>query len=173
MGRRGESFDFNSRLKVANENFIYRHLQITIRQKYPQWQIVDGDTLESCLEMVVNGKADIMLGNSIVMTTNRYLSKYASLMPVMTVSMEIPVGFGISKKCPPEVLSIFNKSIQKLDAGALDKIILDNSIVKHRALDWREFIKNNFLVAGTVFLRYWLEFYGYFPIFEEPPAGQV
>ena len=84
-----------------------------IRQKYPQWQIVDGDTLESCLEMVVNGKADIMLGNSIVMTTNRYLSKYASLMPVMTVSMEIPVGFGISKKCPPEVLSIFNKSIPK------------------------------------------------------------
>ena len=53
-------------------------------------------------------------------------------------------------------MSIFNKSIQKLDAGALDKIILDNSIVKHRALDWREFIKNNFLVAGTVFLRYWL-----------------
>lgn len=48
-------------------------------------------------------------------------------------------------------MSIFNKSIQKLDAGALDKIILDNSIVKHRALDWREFIKNNFLVAGTVF----------------------
>ena len=77
-------------------------------------------------------------------------------MPVMTVSMEIPVGFGISKKCPPEVLSIFNKSIQKLDAGALDKIILDNSIVKHRALDWREFIKNNFLVAGQYFLRYWL-----------------
>ena len=101
--------------------------------------------------MVVNGKADIMLGNSIVMTTNRYLSKYASLMPVMTVSMEIPVGFGISKKCPPEVLSIFNKSIQKLDAGALDKVILDNSIVKHRALDWREFIKKNFIVAGTVF----------------------
>lgn len=155
LGRRGESFDFNSRLKVAMKTSFIGTADY-IRQKYPQWQIVDGDTLESCLEMVVNGKADIMLGNSIVMTTNRYLSKYASLMPVMTVSMEIPVGFGISKKCPPEVLSIFNKSIQKLDAGALDKIILDNSIVKHRALDWREFIKNNFLVAGTVFLRYWL-----------------
>lgn len=150
LGRRGESFDFNSRLKVAMKTSFIGTADY-IRQKYPQWQIVDGDTLESCLEMVVNGKADIMLGNSIVMTTNRYLSKYASLMPVMTVSMEIPVGFGISKKCPPEVLSIFNKSIQKLDAGALDKIILDNSIVKHRALDWREFIKNNFLVAGTVF----------------------
>lgn len=150
LGRRGESFDFNSRLKVAMKTSFIGTADY-IRQKYPQWQIVDGDTLESCLEMVVNGEADIMLGNSIVMTTNRYLSKYASLMPVMTVSMEIPVGFGISKKCPPEVLSIFNKSIQKLDAGALDKIILDNSIVKHRALDWREFIKNNFLVAGTVF----------------------
>ena len=150
LGRRGESVDFNSRLKVAMKTSFIGTADY-IRQKYPQWQIVDGDTLESCLEMVVNGKADIMLGNSIVMTTNRYLSKYASLMPVMTVSMEIPVGFGISKKCPPEVLSIFNKSIQKLDAGALDKIILDNSIVKHRALDWREFIKNNFLVAGTVF----------------------
>lgn len=150
LGRRGESFDFNSRLKVAMKTSFIGTADY-IRQKYPQWQIVDGDNLESCLEMVVNGEADIMLGNSIVMTTNRYLSKYASLMPVMTVSMEIPVGFGISKKCPPEVLSIFNKSIQKLDAGALDKIILDNSIVKHRALDWREFIKNNFLVAGTVF----------------------
>lgn len=150
LGRRGESFDFNSRLKVAMKTSFIGTADY-IRQKYPQWQIVDGDTLESCLEMVVNGEADIMLGNSIVMTTNRYLSKYASLMPVMTVSMEIPVGFGISKKCPPEVLSIFNKSIQKLDAGALDKIILDNSIVKHRALDWQEFIKNNFLVAGTVF----------------------
>lgn len=150
LGRRGESFDFNSRLKVAMKTSFIGTADY-IRQKYPQWQIVDGDTLESCLEMVVNGEADIMLGNSIVMTTNRYLSKYASLMPVMTVSMEIPVGFGISKKCPPEVLSIFNKSIQKLDAGALDKIILDNSIVKHRALDWREFIKNNFLVSGTVF----------------------
>lgn len=48
-----------------------------------------------------------MLGNSIVMTTNRYLSKYASLMPVMTVSMEIPVGFGISKKCPPGGIEYF------------------------------------------------------------------
>ena len=143
LGRRGESFDFNSRLKVAMKTSFIGTADY-IRQKYPQWQIVDGDNLESCLEMVVNGEADIMLGNSIVMTTNRYLSKYASLMPVMTVSMEIPVGFGISKKCPPEVLSIFNKSIQKLDAGALDKIILDNSIVKHRAL------------AEQYFLRYWL-----------------
>lgn len=96
LGRRGESFDFNSRLKVAMKTSFIGTADY-IRQKYPQWQIVDGDTLESCLEMVVNGKADIMLGNSIVMTTNRYLSKYASLMPVMTVSMEIPVGFGISK----------------------------------------------------------------------------
>ena len=124
--------------------------------------------------MVVNGEADIMLGNSIVMTTNRYLSKYASLMPVMTVSMEIPVGFGISKKCPPEVLSIFNKSIQKLDAGALDKIILDNSIVKHRALDWREFIKNNFLVAGTVFFAVLgFDFLGIFLFFKNRPQSQI
>lgn len=150
LGRRGESFDFNSNLKVAvKTSFI--GIADYVRQKYPQWQLVYGDNLEDCLEMVVGGKADIMLGNSIVLTANRYLTKYAGLMPVMTVSLEIPIGFGISKKCPPEVLNIFNKSIQKLDAGVLDKIILDNSIVEHRALDWQEFIKNNFLVAGAVF----------------------
>lgn len=70
-------------------------------------------------------------------------------------------------------MSIFNKSIQKLDAGALDKIILDNSIVKHRALDWREFIKIIFLLPEQYFCGIGFEFYGYFPIFEEPPAGQV
>lgn len=150
LGRRGQSFDFNSDLKVAmRSSFI--GAGDYIRQKYPQWQIMYGDTMEACLDMVVNGEADIMLGNSIVLTTNRYLTKYAGLTPVLTMSLEIPVGFGVSKKCPPEVLSILNKSIQKLDAGVLDKIILDNSIVKRRPLDWQEFIKNNFLAAGTVF----------------------
>ena len=61
LGRRGESFDFNSRLKVAMKTSFIGTADY-IRQKYPQWQIVDGDTLESCLEMVVNGEADIMLG---------------------------------------------------------------------------------------------------------------
>ena len=93
LGSAEESFDFNSQFESSYENFIYRHCRLH-QAEIPAVQIVDGDTLESCLEMVVNGKADIMLGNSIVMTTNRYLSKYASLMPVMTVSMEIPVGFG-------------------------------------------------------------------------------
>lgn len=46
--------------------------------------------------------------------------------------MEIPVGFWHSKMSGG--IEYFNKSIQKLDAGALDKIILDNSIVKTQSI---------------------------------------
>ncbi|WP_337369639.1 transporter substrate-binding domain-containing protein [Phascolarctobacterium faecium] len=149
LGRRDREIDFRDNLKVAiRSDFL--GVSHYIQEQYPKWQIINGQDMDECLQKVVDGRADIMIGNTVALTTNRYLSKYGELTPLTSMTLDIPIGFGVSKNCPPEVLSILNKTLQKFDVTTLQKIILDNSMSQRRSLSLMELAKENLILFSSI-----------------------
>ena len=87
------------------------------------WSFYQYDDIADCLEAVKRGDADYALIDTLALQTDRTLLMYPSLMVVPTSYMEIPVCITISKRLPPLLKTVLNKSILRLTTGQVDQLV--------------------------------------------------
>ena len=88
------------------------------------WTFYQYHDLADCLEAVKRGDADYALIDTLALRTDRTLLMYPSLMVVPTSYMEIPVCITISKRLPPILKTVLNKSILRITTGQVDQLVL-------------------------------------------------
>ena len=99
-----------------------------VEQDYPNSTVVYYGNVEECLDAVNNGNADVTMLNQY--TVEYYLSswKYENIVIIPDAEFDEDISFAtidIGKAYKDElVISIINKSLEKIDAAKVDKIVL-------------------------------------------------
>lgn len=86
------------------------------------------DSIDSCFDAVVTGKADCTYVNNYV--ANYLLSQvqYRPLTSTPISAMTEDISFALSDRCDPRLLSIMNKGLACISSSKMDSIVLQNSI---------------------------------------------
>lgn len=144
-----DSFDENAENTVAvtKDNFA---LKAYLSYNYPQWNIVEYETVNDVVKAVRNGKADCFTCNS--SKASDYLR--AGKLHSVFMSKVANVSFGVQQG-EPILLSIINKTLMSVSTEKFSGAVVSyNSAL--RKVTMLDFIRDNFLtvsiVSGSLFL---------------------
>ena len=131
-----------NRAAVEKDNLLYKWY---ISYYYPEWEIVEYDSIKDVQQAVKNGEADCFLAES------GQLSRYAKEYKLHNVSLTVPgnTSFAVNRG-ETMLLSILNKTLKTMSSSMLTGTLAayENSMEKVTAMD---FIKDNLLAAAAVF----------------------
>lgn len=144
VGREGLVFEADKSLKIAVATGS-QTLKKVLKKQYPNFEIVDFETIEDCFEAVYEGKADVLIQNQYVAEYNLYKPKYKELkvIPVVGLADEL---------CFSAVMPIEGSDQDKIDAQERSREIVD---VINRAISLmgQEEI-TNFVIRGVMENQY-------------------
>ena len=134
-----EKFDENKVYTVAVPKKKYA-LKQHIAFSYPEWKLVDCDSLDNAADMVIQGKADCFLmgASQALIYDNSQNFKSVPLTKTMEACFTVREGEG-------SLLSILNKTIKAMPSDMLTSVlaIYDSTADK---VTFSDFIKDNLLV---------------------------
>lgn len=161
ISRRGQPFNPQEPMTIALlDTFI--STQYYIMEKYPQWKILPCKNLDECMQAVQSGAADLTMTDTITLPYNDYLGRYPALSVVSTMSVEIPMCIGISKKQveDAEILqSVMNKAIRHLSPETIEGHVLSYTIERAGQVKLSSVIRMHpvsffFIVCGVLLLLF-------------------
>ena len=137
-GRKGENFDVRKHYKVAIPVNI-KGSGTFLKDKYPQFEIINYPTLEDCLRAVLNGKADTAFQNSYIMGAILQHPEFDGL-TIWDVSRQIGGSFYLAGRSDmePRLMPILNKYIDALSPDEVQSIIhkhTSNTTVDYTSAD--------------------------------------
>ncbi len=92
VGRQDFVFDANAHLKTAISTGS-QTLKKVMASLYPNFELIDFDTMEDCFDAVNDGKADILIQNQFVAERYLYKPKYEKLIVVPVIGMDDQLCF--------------------------------------------------------------------------------
>ena len=122
-----------------------------IREEYPDFKVVNYDTVKECFEAVRKGKADILLQNRYVM--DPYLSQplYQDMSEISMQTMEDRKCFAVvlyqndtdatnDQLYDDRFISILDKTIRQISEDKMNQIIIQQSAACRYHTTWKDFI---------------------------------
>lgn len=91
--------------------------------EFPYWTFHQYSSPRDCLEAVKNKEADYALLDSYALMADRTLLVDPSLSPIYTTGTSVPICLTISKKQPPLLKDILNKTLLKISKDDLKQVI--------------------------------------------------
>ncbi len=92
VGRQDLVFDANAQLKVAVSTGS-QTLKKVMASMYPNFELIDYDTMEDCFDAVDDGSVDILIQNQFVAERYLYKPKYEKLIVVPVIGMDDALCF--------------------------------------------------------------------------------
>lgn len=99
-----------------------------IREQYPHWQLVFGDSQAECLRMVERRQADATLIESIYLQTAYNLHDYKDISILPTFDIKIPMCCGLGGKDAKIIKQILNKAIARIPEEKFERCVKENAI---------------------------------------------
>lgn len=107
----------------------YAALEVYIKERYPQFEIVEATDTTSCIKMVLNGKADFMAQNVKVITPILQNPHYEGLTILPTFFMDENMGIVCANTEDNEMLiSILNKCIASISDKELSQFTIYQTV---------------------------------------------
>jgi signal transduction histidine kinase len=99
-----------------------------IEKKHPAWQIQSYDNSTDCLDAVLDGHADLMMQNTLILHDLLQIPRFENL-AVLSEKQLAPEDFSMvaDKTSDPRLISILNKTIRGLNPTELSESILKHS----------------------------------------------
>lgn len=134
VGRKGIQFSSNAQLKIGIVTGS-QTLSITIKENYPNFEIVNYPSTKDCLDAVANKKIDVMLQSQYAVENLLSKPKYGDLIVIPETGLEeklsiCAVLFSEEKGKEDEILSdsrlisVLNKAIDHLDSTTVNNILI-------------------------------------------------
>ena len=92
VGRQDLAFDVNADLKVAVSTGS-QTLKKVMASMYPNFELIDYDTMEDCFDAVNRGEVDILIQNQFVAERYLYKPKYEKLIVIPVIGMDDELCF--------------------------------------------------------------------------------
>lgn len=126
IGKKGMKYDLQSDLKVAiARNYV--GIISNVKEKYPNWEIINYDNIYKCLEAVENNDADITLIDALSLQSQHMLKPYDDLGNISAEVLTVPISLGIIDEQPEVLDSVINKAIISIKQSELNECILNNT----------------------------------------------
>jgi signal transduction histidine kinase/DNA-binding response OmpR family regulator len=127
--KKSSTYDPDANLTVVT-NKAFKGIRDYIEANYPNWTIVYGENNTDCLNMLLEGKADILLQNVYVMDYLLQKPKYSSLEILSTSFVQEEDVFLTSSSTDTRLMSIINKAVKSMPEDTLNQIIVANTSAK-------------------------------------------
>lgn len=125
VGKMGSSIDVETALSIctieANEG--ERNM---IRRDHPSWDIMECETLDSCLDCVTSGACEAAMVNTISLQMKQGNSPRNNLIVFSSDNIKLPISFGINQDTDPLMKAVLNKGIKKTDTDKIHQIVFNN-----------------------------------------------
>lgn len=136
VGKKGAEFSKNQNLKVAVSTGSVTLLKM-IKQEYPNFEIVEYETVKECFEAVRKGKTDFLIQNQYV--AENWLDRpiYEGLAMISAEGMEDDLCFSVvlfeeeSAKDKVRLITIINKALSQISQEEMDNMIVTETM-EHR-----------------------------------------
>lgn len=99
-----------------------------VKEIFPNWNIIDFNSIEDCMNAVSNGTADLTLLDSIFLQTIINLQSYKNLTTVTTIDVELSICMAVSSEYGNILCNILNKAIGQISQDEVNKIVTKNII---------------------------------------------
>ncbi|MDO4276727.1 MAG: GGDEF domain-containing protein [Eubacteriales bacterium] len=112
-----------------------------VKSHNKSWSVETYDTWEQCVEALKGGRADIFPVNVLQWQSIPELNSEHELVNVSTASFTLPVCMAVSPQQPDVLVSVLNKSIQKLDSNEIEYSILKNTMALQQKMTLNELMR--------------------------------
>lgn len=134
VGRKGIQFSTDAKLKIGVVTGS-QTLAITLKEQYPNFEVVNFPSTKKCLNAVANKKIDLMLQSQYAVENLLSKPKYGDLLVIPETGLEEKLSicamvFSEGKGKENELLSdarlmsVLNKSIDRLDSITVNNILI-------------------------------------------------
>ncbi|MGN0350725.1 MAG: diguanylate cyclase domain-containing protein [Roseburia sp.] len=136
VGKKDVDFSKTKNLKLAVSTGSTTFLKM-IRQEYPNFEIVEYETVEECFEAVRKGKTDLLLQNQYVVEDWLDRPKYEGLAMVQAEGMEDDLCFSAllfeeeNTEENVRIITIINKALSQISQEEMDSMIVTETM-QHR-----------------------------------------
>lgn len=133
VGKEGLSFSKENSYKIALST-VSMTLPKVIASRYPNFEILEYDTIEECFEAVKSGEADLLLQNQYVVEKWLNCPRYEEMSMIPAEGMEDDLCFAAvlfeEKNVSDEVqlINIINKAISQITQDQMDEIIISETM---------------------------------------------
>lgn len=141
VGRKDVPLNLSSGKRIAVVEKV-EGLKDVLRDKYPQWEIIDYETPGECLDAVENGDVDCAMVSSIKLSADRNLMD-ASLIVVDGSTAETAVYMGIAPGVDPMLAQILSKSIAKAGDTPMDEAVYTTLLSAKERRDFSYFVRTH------------------------------
>ncbi|MDD2955512.1 MAG: transporter substrate-binding domain-containing protein [Oscillospiraceae bacterium] len=138
--RKGAAINTAEALQVAVSRSLVGMTQ-HIRTQHPRWEVVNLDSTEECLEAVKRGEAELAFLSALQVQTTGILQESPDLMLLPGISVQLPVGLGVSADADPRLISVLNKTISSISGEEIQQINTDNTILTGRTFSLSNIIR--------------------------------
>lgn len=125
ISKEGSVIDVIHKIAVP-KNFV--GLLSFISTYYPEWEVVKGNNVEDCLQMVADGDADGTFINSVFLQTVYNMNNYNSLAVYPMQSFELPIRCTFAGENAEILRQIINKAIRKIPEESFNNCTIENSV---------------------------------------------
>lgn len=145
--------DVDEHLKVAMIASEIGLVSLT-KEKYPQWEIVEYDSFDTCLQDLNQKNVDAALISTLYLHSYQVFQEYTDLMEVLPRIIETPISLGLNEDADEILISILNKSIHKISGEEVDSIVIENMLDHFDTLSFETLVQNHpvivMIVCGVV-----------------------
>ncbi len=149
VARKQTQIDVDDHLKIAMLGSEPGLISFT-QEKYSQWEIIEYDTANECLEALNQKKIDGALLSTLYLHSYQVFQEYIDLMEVLPRIVEAPISLGLNKDTDEILISILNKSIHKMSDKEIDAIVIENMLGHIDTISLQSFIQNHPLLIAAV-----------------------
>lgn len=141
--------DVDDHLKIAMLGSEPGLISLT-QEKYSQWEIVEYNSVDECLEALNQKKVDGALISTLYVHSYQVFQEYVDLIEVLPRIVETPISLGLNKDTDEILISILNKSIHKISDEEVDSIVIENMLDHLDPISFQSLIQNHPLLVVMV-----------------------
>lgn len=116
-------------------------------RNFPHFTYLNCDTVESRIQAIKTGEADLALVNTYVL--NEIAREESDFINIPT-SLEYLMTIGVAKQHAPTLINILNKSIDKLTEESINSIVFSNTVNREYQIPLSKIIRDNAIVIIIV-----------------------